>query len=94
MSDKIDQRLITVVNAIKQAIETGVSPGLSVNRHPNMFFLHVNGEIDLKRIAELALQRLDTYDAHAKVDYDLKAINAAGALAERFPHDPHQMPPI
>lgn len=58
---KIDQRLMTVVNAIRQAIETGVSPGLSVNRHPNAFFLHVNGEIDLKRMAETALQRLDQY---------------------------------
>lgn len=66
MSDKIDQRLITVVNAIKQAIETGVSPGLSVNRHPNLFFLHVMGEIDLKRAAENVLQRLDSYDAHLR----------------------------
>lgn len=62
MSNQIDQRLVVVVNAIKQAIQTGVSPGLSVNTHPNAFFLHVNGEIDLKRAAELALIRLDAYD--------------------------------
>lgn len=73
MSDKIDQRLMTVVNALKQAIEMGVSPGLSVNRHPNAFFLHVNGEIDLKRMAETALARLDAYQeqiaqAQAKID--------------------------
>lgn len=57
----IDQRLMTVVNALKQAIQTSASPGLSVNTHPNAFFLHVNGEIDLKRAAELALERLDSY---------------------------------
>lgn len=57
----IDQRLMVVVNAIKQAIQTSASPGLSVNTHPNAFFLHVNGEIDLKRAAELALERLDRY---------------------------------
>lgn len=57
----IDQRLMVVVNAFKQAIQTGMSPGLSVNTHPNVFFLHVNGEIDLKRAAELALERLDNY---------------------------------
>lgn len=64
----IDQRLMTVVNAFKQAIQTGVSPGLSVNTHPNAFFLHVNGEIDLKRAAELALERLDAYDDRVKAD--------------------------
>lgn len=60
---KIDQRLMLVVSALKQSIETGASPGLSVNQHPNAFFLHVNGEIDLKKMAETALQRLDAYKA-------------------------------
>ena len=80
MTEKIDQRLITVVNAIKQAIQTGVSPGLSVNTHPNMFFLHVNGEIDLKRAAELALQRLDAYDEAMRLALEAKAAAEAKVI--------------
>lgn len=66
MTDKIDQRIMILVNAFKQSIERGVSPGLSVNQHPNAFFLFVNGEIDLKRAAETALERLDAYDASVR----------------------------
>lgn len=61
MSDKIDQRVMVIVNAFKQSVQTSVSPGLSVNTHPNAFFLHVNGEIDFLKAAELALHRLDQY---------------------------------
>lgn len=77
MSDKINQRLITVVNAIKQAIETSVSPGLSVNRLPNAFFIHVIGEIDLKRAAERVLERLDAYDAQVRAHLDASDAQAA-----------------
>ena len=58
----IDAKLMTVVQAIKQSIETSGTPGLSVNGHPNPFFLNVNGALDLQRAAELVLTRLAEYD--------------------------------
>jgi hypothetical protein len=83
MSSTIDQRLITVVNAIKQAIQSGTSPGLSVNTHPNPFFVHVIGEIDLKRAAEIALERLDAFDERVRAE----AAKVAWAEAQR-PQNP------
>jgi hypothetical protein len=86
VSDKIDQRLMIVVNAFKQAIESGVSPGLSVNRHPNAFFLFVNGEIDLKRAAETALQRVDAYDESVRLAQEVA--DAAARKAASVANDP------
>lgn len=78
MADKIDQRIMILVNAFKQSIERGVSPGLSVNQHPNAFFLFVNGEIDLKRAAETALERLDAYDASVRAKEQAEAPKIEG----------------
>jgi hypothetical protein len=62
----VDAKIIAVVGAIKQAFETSGSPGLSVNSHPNHFFLNVNGAVDLKRAAELVIARLEALDADLK----------------------------
>ena len=40
---EVNAKLMTVVSAIRQSIETSGSPGLSVNNHPNAFFLNVIG---------------------------------------------------
>lgn len=55
----MDTRLLTVIGAIRQEIQQSVEPGLSVNSHPNPFFLSVIGSLDLRKIAERVLQRLD-----------------------------------
>jgi hypothetical protein len=73
----IDQRLMIVVSAIKQSIQMGTSPGLSVNTHPNPFFLHVSGEIDLKAMAERVLERVGAYDERASLQR-AKEMAAAG----------------
>lgn len=71
----VDAKLITVVQAIKQSIETAAGPGVSVNSHPNPFFLNVNGALDLKHAATLILQRLEDYEAafKAKIEKSIKA---------------------
>ena len=62
----VDAKLVTVVQAIKQAIETSSNPGLSVNAHPNAFFLNVNGAIDLMTAARLVIQRLESFEQSVK----------------------------
>jgi hypothetical protein len=70
----VDAKLITVVQAIKQSIETSAGPGVSVNSHPNPFFINVNGALDLKNAATLILQRLEEYEAalKAKIEKSIK----------------------
>lgn len=74
----VDAKLVTVVQAIKQSIETSAGPGVSVNSHPNPFFLNVNGALDLKHAATLILQRLEEYEAaiKAKIDKSIRATEA------------------
>jgi hypothetical protein len=59
----VDAKLITVVNAIKQSLQSACGPGSSVNSHPNPFFLNVSGEVDLKHAATLIISRLEEYEA-------------------------------
>jgi hypothetical protein len=66
----VDAKLMTVVAAIKQSIETSAVPGLSVNAHPNPFLLNVIGAIDLQRAAEHVLARLEAYDASVKAKFE------------------------
>lgn len=71
----VDAKIMTVVGAIKQSIEQSSGPGVSVNSHPNPFFLNVNGALDLKHAATLLLQRLEEYEAaiKAKIEKSIKA---------------------
>lgn len=71
----VDAKVMTVVGAIKQSIEQSSGPGVSVNSHPNPFFLNVNGALDLKHAAGLLLQRLEEYEAaiKAKIEKSIKA---------------------
>jgi hypothetical protein len=80
----VDAKVITVVSAIKQSIETAAGPGVSVNSHPNPFFLNVNGALDLKHAATLILQRLEEYEAaiKAKIEKSIKDAQAAAAKVE------------
>lgn len=78
---EVTARAMAVVAAIKHAIVTGVAPGLSVNTHPNAFFLNVIGEIDLLRAAQAAITRLDQFDKDAA---DRAAIQEAKEAAEAF----------
>ena len=66
----VDAKIIIVVGAIKQSIETAAGPGVSVNSHPNPFFLNVNGALDLKHAALLVLQRLEEYEAARKAQIE------------------------
>jgi hypothetical protein len=59
----VDAKIMTVVSAIKQSLQTSAGPGSSVNTHPNPFFLNVTGEMNLKHAAELIIARLEEYEA-------------------------------
>jgi len=79
----VDAKIMVVVNAIKQSLQTSGSPGSSVNSHPNPFFLNVTGEINLKHMAELVIARLEEYEAmiKAKIEKEVKAAHEAAAKA-------------
>lgn len=62
---EVTARAMTVVRALKHAIVTSTAPGLSVNTHPNAFFLNVIGEVDLLKAAQFALVELDRFDKDA-----------------------------
>jgi len=76
----VDAKIMTVVSAIKQSLQTAGGPGSSVNSHPNPFFLNVTGEVNLKHAAELIITRLEEYDAALKVRIE-KSIKEAEAKA-------------
>jgi hypothetical protein len=76
----VDAKVMTVVSAIKQSLQTSGGPGSSVNSHPNPFFLNVTGEMNLKHMAELIIERLEAYEA-ALAAQIAKAIRAAEAKA-------------
>jgi hypothetical protein len=59
----VDAKIMTVVSAIKQSLQTSGGPGSSVNSHPNPFFINVTGEVNLKHAAELIIQRVEEYEA-------------------------------
>lgn len=74
----VDAKLMTVVGAIKQSLQSSCGPGSSVNNHPNPFFLNVAGELNLKHVAELVITRLEEYDAALKARIE-KSIKEAEA---------------
>ena len=74
----VDAKIMTVVSAIKQSLQSSGGPGSSVNSHPNPFFLNVTGEINLKHAAELIIQRVEEYEAALKVKIE-KSIKEAAA---------------
>jgi hypothetical protein len=76
---EINARTMTVVRALKHAIVTGTSPGLSVNTHPNAFFLNVIGEVDLLKAAELVIRRLGEHD-QAQQKQEADAATRASAV--------------
>jgi hypothetical protein len=77
----VDAKIMTVVSAVKQSLQMSGGPGSTVNSHPNPFFLNVTGEINLKHMAELVIQRVEEYESalKAKIEKELQAIEAAGA---------------
>ncbi len=74
----VDAKIMTVVSAIKQSLQSSGGPGSSVNSHPNPFFLNVTGEINLKHAAELIIARLEEYEAaiKAKVEKLAREVDA------------------
>ena len=62
----VDARIMMVVSALKQSLQTSAGPGSSVNSHPNPFFLNVTGEMNLKHAAELIIARLEEYETALK----------------------------
>ena len=74
----VDAKIMTVVSAIKQSLQTSAGPGSAVNAHPNPFFLNVSGEMNLKHAAELIITRLEEYETAIKAKIE-KAIKAAEA---------------
>ena len=97
---EVNAKLMTVIGAIKQSIETSGSPGLSVNNHPNAFFLNVIGAIDLAKAAELVLARLEAYEENlkAKFEADVRGLyglshkKTAGSSGSRLPAMPGAVP--
>jgi hypothetical protein len=79
----VDARIMTVVSAIKQSLQTSTGPGSSVNTHPNPFFINVTGEVNLKHAAELIIERLDAYEvACTKIEKSIKeAAEKIGGIA-------------
>ena len=75
----VDAKIMAVVMAVKQSLQMASGPGSSVNTHPNPFFLNVTGEINLKHMAELVIQRVEEYEAalKAKIEKSIKAAEAA-----------------
>jgi hypothetical protein len=67
--------------ALRHGIQTLNSPGLSINVHPNPFFMHVIGELDLKHIAERVIKNMEQYDTSEALR-EMEAAVAA-AVAER-----------
>jgi hypothetical protein len=80
----IDAKIMTVVSAIKQSLQTASGPGSSVNSHPNPFFINVTGEVNLKHAAELIIQRVEEYEAalKAKIEKSIKEAEAKAAKVE------------
>jgi hypothetical protein len=80
----IDAKIMTVVSAIKQSLQTSCGPGSSVNNHPNPFFINVSGEVDLKHAAELIITRLEEYEAalKAKIEKSIKEAEARQRATE------------
>ena len=76
----VDAKLMCVVAALRHGIQTLNTPGLSVNTHPNPFFLHVIGELDLKHIAERVVTNLAQHDAQEKKRAEVDAATAASAV--------------
>lgn len=80
----VDAKVMTVVSAIRQSIERSSGPGVSVNSHPNPFFLNVNGAFDLKDAALLVIQRLEDYEVafKARIEASIKkTLDDAAAAA-------------
>jgi hypothetical protein len=77
----VDAKVMTVVSAIKQSLQTAGGPGSSVNSHPNPFFLNVTGEIDLKHAATLIIQRLEEYETAAKAKIEKSIKDAEARIA-------------
>jgi hypothetical protein len=69
----VDAKLMCIVAALRHGIQTLNSPGLSINTHPNPFFLHVIGELDLKHIAERVLLQLGQFEQAELARQDLVA---------------------
>jgi hypothetical protein len=76
----VDAKVMAVVGAVKQSLQQAGGPGSSVNTHPNPFFLNVTGEINLKHMAELVIDRVEAYEADLKAKIE-KAIKEAEAKA-------------
>jgi hypothetical protein len=77
----VDAKVMTVVSAIKQSLQTSCGPGSSVNSHPNPFFLNVSGEIDLKHAATLIIQRIEAYEADIKTKIEKSIKDAEAKVA-------------
>jgi hypothetical protein len=80
----VDAKLVTVVQAIKQAIETSSNPGLSVNAHPNAFFLNVNGAVDLMAAARLVIVRLESFEQSMKARFDAEVQSVMDKIEAEF----------
>jgi hypothetical protein len=79
----VDAKLMCVVAALRHGVLTLNTPGLCVNTHPNPFFLHVIGELDLKHIAERVLVNLDNFASAevARLEREKKSAEADVATA-------------
>jgi len=83
----IDAQLMCIVAALRHGIQTLNSPGLSLNTHPNPFFVHVIGELDLKHIAERVVKNLEQFEKSeairiAAAAREVDALAKASAVSE------------
>jgi hypothetical protein len=84
----VDAKIMTVVSAIKQSLQTAGGPGSSVNSHPNPFFINVTGEVNLKHAAELIIQRVEEYEAAIKLKAEKEIKAAASEVGKLFAEGP------
>jgi hypothetical protein len=80
MTNQVDAKLMCLVAALRHGIQTVSSPGLCVNNHPNPFFLHVIGELDLKHIAERVIKNLEEFAKTEAKRAEADAATAASAV--------------
>lgn len=80
VNEPVNAKTMAVVQALRHGITTLNSPGLSINNHPNPFFIHVIGELDLKHIAERVLKNLEQFYETEKKRTEADAATAASAV--------------
>lgn len=71
-----DPKVVRVAQALRQSLEQNAGVGVAINSHPNPFFVHVTGPIDLYKMAEQAVKGIAQFEEQikARFEFDVKAV--------------------